>query len=188
MSYAVVVAAKGGRRSWVAREVAEGLAARGLAVGGFTQRTVDGEGGDKTIDLVHARDGRLVPLARTVKQPAPAEGGGCSLAFDAAGFDTARRWVEEDVHRSDVLVLDAIGKLELGGEGHRAAVAAALAGASPVVLAIRDDQLVYALEALGLGEPVAAYTDGEGAAALAEFLDAVARAARKARKVGQARS
>jgi nucleoside-triphosphatase THEP1 len=182
MSWAVVVAAKGGRRSQVAREVVEALAARGLAVGGFTQRTVDGERGDKTIDLVHARDGRTVPLARTV--PQPAGGSGCSLAFDAAGFDAARRWVEEDVRRSDVVVLDALGKLELAGEGHRAAVAAALAGAPPVVLAIRDDQLVYALEALGLGEPVAAYTEGDGAAALSAFLDAVAGATRKAGAAG----
>jgi nucleoside-triphosphatase THEP1 len=179
MSYAVVVAAKGGRRSWVAREVVEALAARGLAVGGFTQRTVDGEGGDKTIDLVRARDGRVTPLARTVRQPAPAEGGGCSLVFDAAGFDAARRWVEEDVERSDVVVLDAIGKLELAGEGHRGTIAAALAAGAPVVLAVRDDQLVYAVEALGLGEPLAAYTDGEGRAALAAFVDAVARAARR---------
>jgi nucleoside-triphosphatase THEP1 len=182
MSYAVVIAAKGGRRSQVAREVLEALAARGLAVGGFTQRTLDGEGGDKAIDLVHAGDGRTVPLARTVARRDPAEGSGCSLAFDAAGFEAARRWVEEDVRRSDVVVLDAIGKLELAGEGHRGAIAAALAGTPPVVLAIRDDQLVYALEALGLGEPVAAYTEGEDAAALAAFLDAVAGAAGQARR------
>ena len=84
----------------------------------------------------------------------------------------------EDAGGSDVVVLDGIGKLELGGEGHRAALARALAEARLVVLAVRDDQLVYVVEALGLEEPVAAYTDGEGPAALEAFVAEVVRAAR----------
>lgn len=79
------------------------------------------------------------------------------------------------------MVLDGIGKLELGGEGHRGAVDRALAEARVVVLAVRDDQLVYVIEALGLGEPVAAFSDGEGPAALAAFVAEVARVARAAR-------
>lgn len=178
MSWALVVAAKGGKRSLAAREVADALRARGLRVGGFTQRTTDREDGAKDIDLVHAVDGRVVPLARGEKRTAPVEGGGCSIVFDPAGFEAARRWVDADAAASDVLVLDGLGKLELAGEGHRAAVARALRGGPLVVLAIRDDQLVYALEALGLDEPVAAYTDGEGEAALAGFVAEVSAAAR----------
>ena len=37
---------------------------------------------------------------------------------------------------------------------------------------------MYALEALALGEPVAAFTDGEGEAALRAFVAEVERAAR----------
>lgn len=173
--WALVVAGRGGRRSVAAREVADALAARGLRVGGFTQRTTEAEGGAKTIDLVRARDGASAPVARSVDR-APLDGGGCSIAFDAGGFEAGLRWIEEDAGASDVLVVDGIGKLELGGGGHRAAVARALAAERPVVLAIRDDQLVYVLEALGLGEPVAAYSDGEGPAALAAFVAEVARA------------
>jgi len=174
--WAAVVAGKGGRRSRAAREVAEALAARGLRVGGFTQRTIEDDAGAKTIGLMRAAGGAEVPLARSVVPPPGSSG--CSIVFEAAGFEAARRWVAEDAPGSDVVVLDGIGKLELGGEGHRAAVARALADARLVVLAVRDDQLVYVIEALGLEEPVAAYTDGDGPAALDAFVAEVARAAR----------
>lgn len=177
MRYALVVAGRGGKRSRLAQDVAARLAARGLRVGGFVQRTTEGEGGAKSIDLVRVPDGRTVPLARSA--PAGA-GGGCALAFDPAGFAEARRWIEVDAAASDLVVVDGIGKLELGGEGHRGAVAHALAAGGLVLLAVRDDQLVYALEALGLGEPVAAYAEGEGEPALAAFVAAVERAARAA--------
>jgi nucleoside-triphosphatase THEP1 len=175
MTYALVIAGRGGRRSQAARDVADALTARGLRVGGFTQRTAGPESGAKTIELVRVRDGRSVPLARSATAADPAA---CSLAFDPAAFEEARRWIDEDAPASDVLVVDGLGKLELGGEGHRAAVARALASAPLVVLAIRDDQLVYALEALGLDEPLAAYTDASGAAALEAFVAEVARSAR----------
>jgi nucleoside-triphosphatase THEP1 len=172
-AYALVIAGKGGRRSHAARDVAAALAARGLRVGGFTQRTVEAEGGAKTIDLVHLPDGATVPLARSATAQ---DAAACTLAFDRSGSEQARAWVEADGPASDVLVVDGFGKLELGGEGNRAAVARALASGRLVVLAVRDDQLVYALETLGLEEPVAAYTDGSSAAALEAFVADVARA------------
>lgn len=181
MRWALVVAARGGKRSRAAREVVAALAARGLRVGGFTQRTTEHEDGSKAFDLVRASGGDAVPLARADRRGAVAEGGGCAVVFEPAAFELARRWVEADAPESDVLVLDGIGKLELAGEGHRAAVARALAAAPLAVLAIRDDQLVYAVEALGLEEPVAAYTDGEGEGALAAFAEAVAAAVRPGR-------
>jgi nucleoside-triphosphatase THEP1 len=183
IAWALVIAGKGGRRSHVARDVAGALAARGLRVGGFTQRMVESESGTKTIDLVHVPDGKAVPLARTAPSTAEAAAA-CTLAFDRAAFEEARRWIEADAPASDVLVLDGIGKLELAGEGNRAAVAHALATRRLVVLAVRDDQLVYAIEALGLDEPVAAYTDGSGPAALERFVGEVASAVR--RRIGAA--
>jgi nucleoside-triphosphatase THEP1 len=177
-TYALVIAGKGGRRSLVAREVADALAARGVRVGGFAQRTTEPEPGVKTIELVRIGDGRSAPLARTSK--GSADPSACSLAFDRGAFEVARRWIEEDAAACEVLVVDGLGKLELGGDGHRAAIGRALAAGPLVVLAVRDDQLVYALEALGLDEPVAAYTDGEGAAALHAFAEQVARAAQAA--------
>lgn len=172
MSYALVIAGKGGRRSEAARDAVDALAARGLRVGGFTQRTNRLDGGALSVDLVRVRGGTTVGLAHPAERTSEAS---CSLAFDPAGFEAARRWIEDDAAASDVLVLDGVGRLELAGEGHRATLERALALARVVVLAIRDDQLVYALEALGLGEPVASYTDGDGPAALRAFADAVAR-------------
>jgi nucleoside-triphosphatase THEP1 len=181
VSWALVVAARGGNRSRAAREVVAALAARGLRVGGFTQRTTERADGSKEFELVRAGASVAVPLARADARAAPQEGGGCSVLFDPAAFEIARRWVEADLPACDVLVLDALGKLELGGEGHRATVTRALAAAPLVVLAVRDDQLVYAVEALKLDEPVASYTDGEGAGALAAFTAAVAAAVGRAR-------
>lgn len=180
MTWALVVAAKGGRRSRAAREIAEALSAGGLRVGGFVQRTDEVAPGATAIAVVRLRDGRERALASPAAQ-VPGADAACSLAFDPAGFAAARAWVEEDAAGSEVLVLDAIGKLELSGEGHRAAVAAALGCGRPVVLAVRDDQLVYAVEAFGLGEPLAAYADGEGAAARDAFVAALITAARRGR-------
>jgi nucleoside-triphosphatase THEP1 len=176
MIYALVIAGKGGRRSQAARNVADALVARGLRVGGFTQRTTESESGTKRVDLVHARDGRMVPLARSAAPGSDAAE--CALAFERAAFEEARRWIEWDAPETDVLVVDGLGKLELAGEGHRATIAHALEVGRLVVLAVRDDQLVYAVEALGLGEPIASYTDGSGAATLEAFVVEVARAAR----------
>ena len=177
MAYALVIAGKGGKRSLLAREVADAIAGRGLRVGGFTQRMLEPATGVKTIEIVRIRDGRSVTLARSTPDPG-GDPSACSFAFDRAALDEASRWIDADAPQADVLVLDGLGKLELGGEGHRATLDRAVASATVVVLAVRDDQLVYALEALGLGEPVAAYTEGEGAAALAAFVDEVVRAAR----------
>jgi nucleoside-triphosphatase THEP1 len=177
MSYALVIAGKGGKRSRAAGEVADALRARGLRVGGFTQRTVESESGAKAIELVRLRDGTVLPLSRGAAAASGAEPSACSFAFDRAAFDEARAWLDADAPGSDVLVLDGLGKLELGGEGHRASIARALAAGPLVVLAVRDDQLVYALEAFGLGDPVAAYTDGMGEAELEAFVAEVARAA-----------
>lgn len=184
MTWALLVAAKGGRRSRLAADVAARLAARGLAVGGFVQRTDEPSPGRKVITARRLRDGREVALGAT--DPAPpgaaaagaADASSCALRFDPAGFAAARAWLEEDA-AADLVVLDALGKLELAGEGHRPALARALALGRPVVLAVRDDQLVYALEALGLDEPAAAYAEGDGEAALDAFLDAVAGLARR---------
>jgi nucleoside-triphosphatase THEP1 len=181
VSWALVVAGRGGKRSRVARDVALALAARGLRVGGFTQRTEEHEDGGKTFELVPAAGGAAVLLARADKRAAPAEGGGCSVVFEPAAFEAARRWIDADAPGCDVVVLDGIGKLELAGEGHRAAITRALEAARLVVLAVRDDQLVYAVDALGLEEPVAAYADGDGPASLEAFVTAVTAAARTGR-------
>ncbi len=175
-AWALVVAGKGGKRSRAAREIAGALASRGLRVGGFTQRTIEPEVGPKTIELVRVRDGRALPLARSAPD-AGAEPASCAFVFDRAALEEAGRWVDADAREADVLVVDGLGKLELGGGGNRAAIARALAGPRLVVLAIRDDQLVYAMEALGLGEPVASCAEADGAAALDRFVDEVARAA-----------
>lgn len=192
MTWALVVAAKGGKRSRAAADIADALRARGVRLGGFVQRMAEPAPGTKEISLVRLRDGRERLLARTTPAAAPSptvspaalqpaaadEASACLIGFDPAGFAEARAWVNEDAATMDLLLLDAIGKLELSGEGHRDAVRRALSSGKPVALAIRDDQLVYAMEAFGLDEPLAAYTDGDGDAARDAFVAALAGAAR----------
>ena len=176
MTWAVIVAGKGGKRSRIAREVAGALAARGLSVAGLVQRTLEDEGGRKTLEADRLRRPGTVRLASPVVGPDAS----CSLAFEPSGFAEAGRWLAEDAPDADVLVLDGVGKLELSGSGHRAALQAALGAGPLAILAVRDDQLAYALEALAIeDEPVAAFTDGDGTAALEAFVEGVAAAARR---------
>ncbi len=177
MAYALVIGTKGGSRFEAVREIAGALAARGIRVGGFTQRTLRPDAGASAIEIARVGGGPARTLARAA---AGAKGAGgpesCAFAFDPAVLEEARRWIVEDAAAADAVILDGIGTLELGGGGHRAALAHALAAARVAVVSVRHDQLVYVLAALGPGEPLAAYTAGEGPAALAAFVSDVARA------------
>lgn len=176
MAYALVIGTKGGTRFQAVREIADALAARGVRVGGFTQRTIRPEAAPSRIEIARIGGDAARTLARA------AAGGddpaSCTFAFDPAALEEARRWVVEDAAAAEVVILDGIGTLELGGGGHRAALAHALAAARVSVVSVRHDQLVQAVEALGPGEPLAAYTAGEGPDALAAFVAEVVRAAR----------
>lgn len=179
MPFALVIGSKGGSRFEAVREIASALSDRGVRVGGFTQRTIRPGAGVSTIEIARLGSGDVLTLARSSAVEGPtADPASCSFVFDAAVLDEARRWIVEDAAVADVVVIDGVGTLELGGGGHRAALAHALAAARMVVLSVRHDQLVYALEALGPGDPLAAYTVGEGPPALAGFVDDVARVCR----------
>lgn len=177
MPYALIIGDSGGDRSAMARDVARRLAGRGLRVAGFTQRIREVTEGRKAIEVERLGGGAAIALARTsaAAGPGPAV---CSYAFDAAAFEEVRRWVEADAAGAQVLVLDGLGKLELGGGGHRAALELALRAGPPVVLAVRRDQVFYALEALDLDAPLASCAGEDGAAALDQLVEAVALAAR----------
>jgi nucleoside-triphosphatase THEP1 len=178
MSYALVIGEKG-TKSTAMREIAEGLAARGLRVAGFTQRIFEEGEGRKFVEVVRLRDGAAIRLARTVADPgsAPAV---CSFAFDPAAFEEVRRWMEEDAVGAGVIVLDGLGKVELGGGGHPKTIEHAFRAGPPVVLAVREDNLVYALESFALDEPLASYaTASDDAEALTRFLEAVEQAAQE---------
>lgn len=179
MSYALVIGEKGSRKSTVVREIAQRLTARGLRVAGFTQRILEEGPGRKTVEVVRVSDGRAALLARTCADPGEAAAV-CSFAFEGQAFEEARRWVESDAPDADVIVVDGMGKLELGGGGHRGTIEYALRAGRPVVLGLRDDNLVYAMEALALEEPLASLGTAEDDAALERFVHAVARASERA--------
>lgn len=179
MTWALVIGAKGGSRFEAVREIAAALAARGVRVGGFTQRTLRPAAGASTIEISRVGGGPSRTLARSGAGADGTDPASCAFAFDPGVLEEVRRWIEEDAAAADAVILDGIGTLELGGGGHRAAVAHALARARVAILSVRHDQLVYALEAFDTGEPLAAFTADEGPAALAAFVDEVARACRR---------
>lgn len=177
MTFALLIGTKGGSRHEAVREVSRALSARGLRVGGFTQRTLRPAEAPSTIEISRLGGGPTRTLARSGGGgQAAADPASCSYVFDAAVLAEAGRWIAEDADAADVVVLDGVGTLELGGGGHREAVAHALAAARVALLTARHDQLVYVLEAFDAGDPVAAYTAGEGPAALAAFVEEVAAA------------
>jgi nucleoside-triphosphatase THEP1 len=177
--WALVSGPRGAERSDLARRVAAGLAAAGLRVAGFVQRSTH-EGRDVR-DIVLERVGRAdaVALALAGRTARAGEEEFCSLAFDLAGFAQARGWLEADAPGADVLVLDDVARLEAAGRGHHDAVRAALAAsdARPVVLSVRADQLLAVLDRFRLPDPVAALECAADNDAVAAFVRQVKAAA-----------
>lgn len=152
--WAVIAGEDGEQSASLALELVAELRAASVRVGGFVQRKgVDGDG-KKGYDFVRLRDEETVPLAlEGASARGPGEETFCSLVFQQAGFDAARRWLEEDAATADLLVLDGISKLEVSGRGHAAALEAALQLPDKVVLlCVRGSQLVYAVERFKLAE------------------------------------
>jgi nucleoside-triphosphatase THEP1 len=167
---------------------AELLRDKGVRVGGFLQLPREDELGRKWYDLLRLSRGQKMVLAGPASGPAVEEVGKtslCSFVFHDETFAAAQAWVQEDSATADVLMIDEVSKLEVGGKGHHDAVVTALgaAGASVVVLCIRADQLFYVVDRFGLQDdavgvlelPADDCSTGQFASQLAEACAAAAR-------------
>lgn len=152
--WAIISGEDGEQNAALALELVAELRSAGVRVGGYVQRKYVAADGKKGYDLVRLRDHETVPLAfEGAAAKGPGEETFCSLVFQQTGFDAARRWLEEDAPLSDLLVLDAISKLEVSGKGHATTLEAALRVPDKLVLlCVRASQFVYAFERFKLAD------------------------------------
>lgn len=145
VAWAVVVGAKGEPRAEAALRLASLLRARGLRVGGFVARRVEGQG----LVVEDLGSGARVPLG----VPDEVDPDFCGWRFEAGGFETAAGWV--GAAGLDVAILGGIGPLEAAGRGHWELVRRTVEeGRALPILVVRSDALATVALALP-GEPLA---------------------------------
>lgn len=155
-----LVSAPKGKLSQLTGAVVRALAQRGVNVAGFLQER------DETAQyLVRASTGERVVVTRPESTPREGEESFCSVVVRPAAFELARAWLEADGERARAWILDGLSRLEASGKGHVEAVrwAFAHAGARPVVLGVRADQLFDVMRVLELEhEPIASLESEPG--------------------------
>jgi nucleoside-triphosphatase THEP1 len=152
--WALISSESGEGNAAAAAEVVERLAERGIRAAGFLQRRSVDERGAKRFELERLPGKERAILAvHGIPPRGPAEERFCSMTFHRDGFDTARRWIEEDASDAALVVLSGISKLEVYGRGHSEALSAALRRDDKVILlCARASQLFHVVERFGLDE------------------------------------
>ena len=149
--------------------------ASGLDVGGFLSVARLKNGRGQGYDLVDLKDGTSAPfLTRKGEPDWPSIG---PWHFYPAILEKARSILHRD-RDADVLVVDEIGPLELGGEGLWPAFVEALAGGAICLCVVREDILDEFRARIGSKEP---RVFRHGAPGVLESLTAALAADREAR-------
>lgn len=146
----VVYGPQGSGKTAATLRLAELLEARGRRVGGFFQRaTVDGLD-RRGYDLVRfGHRSEAIALARPgARRDETAQSTVCSFVFSRDALDAGLTWLRADAAWAGVLVIDEVSKLEVAGDGHYESIRWALALPADILLllSVRADQLVYAVE------------------------------------------
>lgn len=138
--------------SAAALALAQEFAGRGIAVAGFVQQSELDDQGHKHIEALRLGSGDRVRLA-THGSPGAQLGVEtfCSLTLYPEAFAAARQWLQDGAG-APLQLLDSLGKLEVQGRGHAAALAEALTRPGVVVFAARAGQLGFLMERLQLPE------------------------------------
>ena len=126
-AYAVTGARNAGKTEWL-KELGDRAEKAGWTVGGIRQvRMMEG---DATVgyEVVRWKNGEGVVLARGQS--------GQGFLFEESAFLKAAEWLAEDSRNCDLLLVDELGLLEAQGHGHIPALADALAGSNPPLLAV----------------------------------------------------
>jgi len=153
---------------------------RGLRVAGFYQRKGRDAEERKLFELVRLSDAvqSVVLAVGGITPRKPQDESFCDYAFSAEGFATAAAWLRSDGDGADLLVLDAVSKLESAGKGHAQSVRWALgrSDAQVVLLSGRQSQLPGIVEAFALDveQVVGALELPVSASDLDAFVEAVA--------------
>jgi nucleoside-triphosphatase THEP1 len=166
--WSAVVGRSKSEKDRIALGVAQGLAQRGIRVGGFVQlRSHDAEGELAGWDVCRVSDGTRYALARRSNDPDL-----CSYRFDDEGFALAKAWSRAEP--AEVIFIGGVGKLEAAERGHWPVLSELVERADgPLVVAcIRDTSL--ATIALRLPDPVEALELPAEEDVVRAFTDAIA--------------
>ncbi|MCL2625255.1 MAG: DUF2478 domain-containing protein [Cystobacterineae bacterium] len=152
--WALISAERGEESTALALSVVERLEAAGIRTAGFTQHKGMGEDEKKYYEMVRLHsDERSLLAVDSVAAKGVNEELFCSLVFHNDSFATAQRWVEEDAHKAQLLLLDKLGKLEAFGKGHSKLLEQVLGNdGALVLLCVRASQLGDFMERFALPE------------------------------------
>lgn len=151
--WAVVTFGRGVEPGAATPEVVAQLRKCGLALAGFFQRPATDP---NTQELVRLGLDGCTPVGSKGAPSDPNQS--CAFSFRPPAFDEGLAWLKHDAKGADVLVVGPIGRLELEGRGHAAALRWALGfpGHSVVVVFTRAERLGPVLDRFcPTGEPVA---------------------------------
>ena len=123
----------GSGKTKAASALVEDLRRCGVSVGGILAPRVMEDSHTTGYDLLDVASGRRVRFLRS--QPPGSEVG--RFFLDPAAVSFGRRAILTDLHPGAVSFVDEVGRLELNGGGHEAAVRRALDAGGVVVLAVR---------------------------------------------------
>ena len=125
--------------------------ARGLSLSGFLSPAVTDGDGERGYDLLEIKDGRRQPYLRRGREPEGVRIG--PFAFVPAALERARSIIRGADAR-DLLVVDEVGPLELGGGGLWPALGQTIGRPdSKILLVVREDILKEVAAALAPVEP-----------------------------------
>lgn len=136
----------GDGKTSTAERLAKALKDEGIHVGGIVApRRMAGE---ETVgyDVVDLATGERRPFATTSPPGLPAG----RFHISPAGLAFAAQALRKATGAADVVFVDEVGRLELGGEGHAPAVRDLLASSSTAVLSVRETFLEEVVDAFGL--------------------------------------
>jgi nucleoside-triphosphatase THEP1 len=130
------------------------LKAVGIRTAGFSQHKSTNAHGQKHYEVVrlHSHERALLAVDGTSAK-GENETFFCSLVFHNDSFATARRWVEEDKHEAELLLLGGVGKLEVFDKGHSRLLEGLLKeDGALLLLCVRASQLSYVMERFSFPE------------------------------------
>jgi len=130
------------------------LKAAGICTAGFFQHKSTNAHGQKRYELVRLHgDERALLAVEGLAAKKENEEPFCSIVFHNDSFATACRWVEEDAHTAELLLVGGIGKLEVFDKGHSKLLEHLLKkDAALLLLCVRASQLSYVMERFVLPE------------------------------------
>jgi len=135
----VVGGPRSGKTSWC-KEYADRQRKRGSSVGGVLSPAIDKQGqrtGFNVIDLLTGKDAPFARLSRDKSFKKGETVGDYAISVDGITFacSAIKKAIDS---RCDLVVIDEVGPLELGGRGLMPAVELALASAVDVLIVVRS--------------------------------------------------